>query len=124
MSSYMGTQAQALGCGRNYKGVMGRADRMVLLLFATLFQFLVVAGWGVKGIWIDPLGIRIVPLEVAMIIMLIGGVLTTLTRGFETYRSLKESEEMESRELKERPLRRGGGRTGTGGDRTRPGRTR
>ena len=97
MSSYMGTQAQALGCGRNYRGIMGRADRMVLLLFVTIFQFLVVAGWGVDGIWIEQLGIRIVPLEVAMIIMFLGGVLTTITRAVDTYRTLKEQEELEER---------------------------
>jgi archaetidylinositol phosphate synthase len=119
MSSYMGTQAQALGIGRNYKGVMGRADRMVLLLFATLFQFLVVAGWGVRGIWIEPLGIRIVPLEVAMIIMLLGGVLTTLTRGYATYQALKEREQIELMEARERPSRRRMVK-----DRTRPGRIR
>jgi archaetidylinositol phosphate synthase len=108
MSSYMGTQAQALGCGRNYKGIMGRADRMVLLLFITIFQFLVVAGWGVNGIWIEPIGIRIVPLEVAMIIMLIGGVLTTITRALDTYGSLKEQEDLErgAKNIKKRGDRR------------------
>jgi len=90
LSSYMGTQAQALGCERNYSGVMGRADRMVLLMFATLFQFLIMAGWAVKGIWIEALGIRLIPLEITVGIMLIGGVITTLTRGRDTYRSLKE----------------------------------
>ncbi|WP_067049654.1 CDP-alcohol phosphatidyltransferase family protein [Methanofollis ethanolicus] len=34
MSSYMGTQAQALGVGRYYGGVLGRADRLVLLMIA------------------------------------------------------------------------------------------
>jgi len=92
MSSYMGTQAQALGCGRNYSGVMGRADRMVLLLFATIFQFLVMAGWGVNGIWIGSLGIRLVPLEITVGIMLLGGLVTTVTRARDTYRCLKEKE--------------------------------
>lgn len=31
LTSYMGTQAQALGLGRDYRGLMGRADRLVLL---------------------------------------------------------------------------------------------
>ncbi|MGA1872719.1 MAG: CDP-alcohol phosphatidyltransferase family protein [Thermoplasmatota archaeon] len=92
MSSYMGTQAQALGCGRNYSGVMGRADRMVLLMFATLFQFLVRAGWGVNGPWIGAIGIRLVPLEITVGIMMLGGILTTVTRGRDTYRCLKEQE--------------------------------
>ncbi|MGA1820475.1 MAG: CDP-alcohol phosphatidyltransferase family protein [Thermoplasmatota archaeon] len=104
MSSYMGTQAQALGCERNYSGVMGRADRMVLLMFATLFQFLIVAGWAVRGIWIEPLGIRIVPLEITVGIMLIGGIITTLTRGRDTYKDLKAKEAEEA----ERSRGRGG----------------
>lgn len=37
MSSYLGTQAQAVGVGRYYGGVLGRADRLVLLFIAGLF---------------------------------------------------------------------------------------
>jgi len=32
MASYLGTQAQAVGVGRYYGGVLGRADRLVLIL--------------------------------------------------------------------------------------------
>lgn len=32
LTSYMGTQAQAVGVGRVYGGVLGRADRLVILL--------------------------------------------------------------------------------------------
>lgn len=32
MTSYMGTQAQALGLGRDYGGLLGRADRLVMLM--------------------------------------------------------------------------------------------
>jgi len=32
MSSYLGTQAQAVGVGRYYGGILGRADRLVLIL--------------------------------------------------------------------------------------------
>ncbi|HJK33435.1 MAG TPA: CDP-alcohol phosphatidyltransferase family protein, partial [Methanocorpusculum sp.] len=31
-SSYLGTQAQAVGLKRNYGGILGRADRLVLLM--------------------------------------------------------------------------------------------
>ncbi len=31
LTSYLGTQAQAVGIGRNYGGLLGRADRMALL---------------------------------------------------------------------------------------------
>lgn len=43
MSSYMGTQAQALGVGRYYGGVLGRADRLVLILLAGLLDLIVAA---------------------------------------------------------------------------------
>ena len=37
LTSYMGTQAQAVGFKRNYSGLLGRADRLVLLMvFPTL----------------------------------------------------------------------------------------
>lgn len=35
LASYLGTQAQAVGVGRIYGGIMGRADRMVVLGLAT-----------------------------------------------------------------------------------------
>ncbi|EHQ36879.1 CDP-alcohol phosphatidyltransferase family protein [Methanoplanus limicola] len=34
MSSYLGTQAQAVGAGRFYGGILGRADRLVLTIAA------------------------------------------------------------------------------------------
>lgn len=41
MTSYMGTQAQALGAGRDYRGVLGRANRLVILILLAPVQFLV-----------------------------------------------------------------------------------
>jgi archaetidylinositol phosphate synthase len=38
MSSYLGTQSQAVGVGRNYGGVLGRADRLVLILIVGFLQ--------------------------------------------------------------------------------------
>ncbi len=40
MTSYLGTQAQAVGLRRNYGGLLGRADRIVLMLVALLVQLL------------------------------------------------------------------------------------
>lgn len=37
--SYMGTQAQAVGYKRIYTGLLGRADRIVILTFACILQF-------------------------------------------------------------------------------------
>ena len=44
MSSYLGTQAQAVGAGRFYGGLLGRADRLVLIIAAGIFTALLPAG--------------------------------------------------------------------------------
>lgn len=50
LTSYMGTQAQAVGLRRTYSGLLGRADRMVLLLVLPLAQWWWTAqGLGVPG---------------------------------------------------------------------------
>ncbi|MCQ8894700.1 MAG: CDP-alcohol phosphatidyltransferase family protein [Methanolinea sp.] len=40
MASYLGTQAQAVGMGRYYGGVLGRADRLVLIIIAGILTLL------------------------------------------------------------------------------------
>jgi archaetidylinositol phosphate synthase len=40
MASYIGTQAQAVGVGRYYGGILGRADRLVLILGAGILDLL------------------------------------------------------------------------------------
>ncbi len=47
LASYMGTQAQALGLSREYRGILGRADRLIVLVAVSLIQYLfVTAGIG------------------------------------------------------------------------------
>ncbi len=43
LSSYMGTQAQAVGLKRNYGGLLGRADRLILLVLFGAAQFIYAA---------------------------------------------------------------------------------
>ena len=38
LTSYMGTQAQAIGYKRDYSGILGRADRLVLMMIAPIVQ--------------------------------------------------------------------------------------
>ena len=38
LSSYMGTQAQAVGLSRVYGGILGRADRLLIIIVATLLN--------------------------------------------------------------------------------------
>jgi archaetidylinositol phosphate synthase len=41
LTSYMGTQAQAIGYKRDYSGLLGRADRLALLIVFPIIQHLV-----------------------------------------------------------------------------------
>ena len=80
-ASYMGTQAQALGCGRDYGGILGRADRLVILTIVPLIQFL--AYLDLNGrIWI------FTPMEYAMIWFAAAGHLTAIQRGIRTWERL------------------------------------
>lgn len=60
LTSYMGTQAQAVGQGRRYAGLLGRADRLVLLGLGGLVQLLLApngtAAWGIGAAAFGPLG--------------------------------------------------------------------
>lgn len=49
MSSYLGTQAQAVGVGRYYGGILGRADRLVLILAVGVIELFVPMSWPVLG---------------------------------------------------------------------------
>jgi archaetidylinositol phosphate synthase len=42
LTSYMGTQSQAVGHKRNYSGLLGRADRLVLLMIAPIIQHILI----------------------------------------------------------------------------------
>ena len=39
MLSYMGTQAQAVGAGREYAGLLGRADRLIVLMLVPIIHY-------------------------------------------------------------------------------------
>lgn len=54
MTSYLGTQIQAVGLGREYGGLLGRADRLALMgvvgAVAAIYPNPIIAGLGVVGI--------------------------------------------------------------------------
>ena len=94
-TSYMGTQGQAIGLTRNYGGILGRADRLALLLLFILAQWAyvvvledpVLATLEVRGI-AYPLTV----LEVLMVIVAVGGNVTALQRGVAAWKDLKRME--------------------------------
>jgi archaetidylinositol phosphate synthase len=77
MTSYLGTQAQALGVGRNYRGLLGRADRLVLVFFIALFSLVVPE----TIIWFPLLGWM-------MVFVAIASNITALQRFYLAYREI------------------------------------
>jgi len=77
MTSYLGTQAQALGIGRNYSGLLGRADRLVLVFFVTLFSLV----FSETIIWFSLLGWM-------MVFVAIASNITALQRFYLAYREI------------------------------------
>ena len=82
LASYMGTQAQAVGLGRDYAGVMGRADRLAILFFAAWIQLLA-----------DPAGsgggpLVYTPLTLALLLFAVLGQFTAIQRGVSAWRRL------------------------------------
>lgn len=52
LTSYLGTQAQALSLGRYYGGIMGRADRLVVIILSAFVNFAypaAIAGFSILG---------------------------------------------------------------------------
>ncbi len=87
LTSYMGTQSQAIGQKRNYSGLLGRADRLVLLMIAPIIQhlFLYYNYTRVFGFSI---------LELILIYFAIMGNITALQRFFSTLRNLQKKEQL------------------------------
>lgn len=83
LTSYMGTQAQAVGQGRRYAGMLGRADRLVLLFLGGVAQLLVSPGgtvvWGIEPFLFEPL-------EWTMVVFAVLGHATAVQRALATWR--------------------------------------
>ncbi len=86
LTSYMGTQAQAVGAGRNYRGLLGRADRMVLLIAVPLVQALIMA-LGYSYFQIGAYTVTI--FDLMMIWFAVVGHITAVQRAVSTYKSIK-----------------------------------
>ncbi len=91
LTSYMGTQAQALGCGRNYSGLLGRADRLVILIFAPLVQMWVLYYFPTGKIPINYINSFTI-LEYVMLWFFVAGNITALHRGVQSWHELKDQE--------------------------------
>ena len=89
LTSYMGTQAQAIGAPRLYAGLLGRADRVVLSTLFPIIQFVMSAiGFGSFMV----LGFDINWLEIMMIWFAVVGNLTAIQRGIITWKNLNRED--------------------------------
>ncbi len=85
LTSYMGTQAQAIGAPRLYAGFLGRADRVVLSTLFPIIQY-VTMQFGCGSF--EVLGIDINWLEIMMLWFAVVGNLTAIQRAIITWRNL------------------------------------
>lgn len=84
LASYMGTQAQALGLSREYRGILGRADRIAVLVIASLAQYaLELSGSGYAN---DILGYSAIAWM--MVYFGLAGNITALQRAWTIWKAL------------------------------------
>ena len=88
LTSYMGTQAQAVGAKRMYAGLLGRADRIVLSFLIPLVQMVMVL---LGHTDIELLGIDFNAFEVMMLWFAVVGNLTAIQRAAVTYNWLRKA---------------------------------
>ena len=92
LTSYMGTQAQAVGLGRQYGGLLTRADRLLLLaLFAFLeFDLSLPWPWAPTAPWSRFLlgGYGFTVLDALLIYFIVAGQWTAFARARAAYRAL------------------------------------
>ncbi len=86
LTSYMGTQAQAVGAGRHYAGLLGRADRLVLMVAACVAQWALYL-FGI--VWIDLSFVSFTVFELMMLWFAVVGNLTAVQRAYSTWKFLK-----------------------------------
>ncbi len=84
LTSYLGTQAQAVGVGRIYGGVLGRADRLVILLVVILLHVVFDPAGTPMGLG----GIEFTMMEYALLLFGILGNVTAVQRALAAWKQL------------------------------------
>ena len=96
LTSYVGTQAQAVGEGRLYGGLLTRADRLLVLAVAAFLEF----DWSLPWPWapgapwerFHVYGLTFTVLDVAFAYFVVAGQWTALTRARRVHRALAARE--------------------------------
>ena len=78
MTSYLGTQIQAVGLGREYGGLLGRADRLALMGIVGV----------VAAVYADPLVVGLGVVELLLVLLAVVGHLTAVQRFFGAWGDL------------------------------------
>ncbi|HEV2429530.1 MAG TPA: CDP-alcohol phosphatidyltransferase family protein [Thermoplasmata archaeon] len=95
LTSYMGTQAQAVGSVRLYRGLLTRADRLILLTFGTFLLGDLALPWPwaptAPFVRLSLAGVGFTVLDVVLAWFVIAGQWTALSRAWSTYRALPAS---------------------------------
>ena len=92
LTSYMGTQAQAVGLGRSNGGLLSRADRLIVLALAAFLEFDLSLPWpwAPSAPWtrLHLAGIPFTVLDVAFVYIIVAGQWTAFARARRAYREL------------------------------------
>jgi archaetidylinositol phosphate synthase len=92
LTSYMGTQAQAVGLGRIYRGLLSRADRLLILAAVAALEFDLSLPWP----WapsaplsrIHLFGVTFTVIDLAMVYFVVAGQYTAFARARAAYQAL------------------------------------
>ena len=84
LTSYMGTQSQAIGYKRNYSGILGRADRLFLLMISPIIQYLLLY-YNIEKLF------NLYLLEWVLVYFAIMGNITAIQRFYQTINWLNKN---------------------------------
>ena len=91
MTSYMGTQTQAVGIKRNYGGILGRADRLVMLILVPIIVWLLMAFWNIVNLFTVPyINLPLTLFDIMFIWFAFAGHFTAIQRGRSAWKALTE----------------------------------
>jgi len=92
LTSYMGTQAQALGLGRLYRGLLSRADRLLLLSAVAFLEFLFVLPWPWESQFslgrFTIAGVSLTVFDLLFVYFVVAGQWTAFSRARQIWKSL------------------------------------
>ena len=91
MTSYLGTQTMAVGVKRDYGGILGRADRLVMLIFVPIITWFLLYLWNITDLFTVPyLDVPLTLFDLMLIWFAFAGHYTAIQRGRRTWTILTE----------------------------------